>query len=178
MTAGPISTAASTTLIVMGVSGSGKTTVATQAAERLGWKYSEGDDFHPAANVEKMRSGHPLDDEDRWPWLRDIASWIGDREKLSESVVITCSALKRVYRDLLADGHPSVVFCELVVPAEVLEERMAQRQGHYMPASLLRSQLETLQDLQPGERGFRVRVEGGEDRVLSEVLRELVPHLA
>jgi gluconokinase len=172
-----MSTSSTTTVVVMGVSGSGKTTVATQAAEQLGWKYSEGDDFHPPANVEKMRAGHPLDDDDRWPWLRDIASWIGDREKLGESVVVTCSALKRAYRDLLADGHPSVVFCELVVPPEVLAERMAHRENHYMPASLLRSQLDTLQDLAPDERGFRVRVEGGEDRVLAEVLRELRPFL-
>ncbi|NIZ92251.1 gluconokinase [Kineosporiaceae bacterium B12] len=157
----------------MGVSGSGKTTVATGAAEALGWKYSEGDDFHPPANVEKMRSGHPLDDDDRWPWLRDIASWIGDREKLGESVVVTCSALKRSYRDLLSDGHPSVVFCELEVPAAVLADRMAHRENHYMPASLLRSQLDTLQPLQPDERGFVVPVEGGEDAVLAEVLRSL-----
>ncbi|WP_432521397.1 gluconokinase [Kineococcus sp. SYSU DK006] len=169
---------ASTTVVVMGVSGSGKTTVATQAAERLGWKYSEGDDFHPPANVEKMRAGHPLDDEDRWPWLSDIATWIGDREKLREDVVITCSALKRAYREVLRDGHPSVVFCQLVVPAEVLEERMAHRRGHYMPASLLHSQLETLQDLQPDERGFQVRVEGGEEKVLADVLRHLEPYLA
>ena len=169
---------ASTTVVVMGVSGSGKTTVATQAAERLGWKYSEGDDFHPPANVEKMRAGHSLDDEDRWPWLSDIAVWIGDREKLGEDVVLTCSALKRAYRDLLSDGHPSVVFCQLVVPAEVLEERMRERRDHYMPASLLRSQLETLQDLQPDERGFQVRVEGGQDKVLADVLRHLQPYLA
>ncbi|NAZ80755.1 AAA family ATPase [Kineococcus sp. R8] len=165
-----------TTVVVMGVSGSGKTTVATGVAEALGWKYSEGDDFHPPANVEKMRSGHPLVDEDRWPWLRDIATWIGDREALGESVVITCSALKRSYRDLLADGHPSVVFCMLEVPAAVLAERMAHREGHYMPASLLRSQLETLEPLQPDERGFVVPVEGGEDAVLAAVLRHLRPH--
>ena len=169
---------ASTTIVVIGGSGSGKTTVATQAAERLGWKYSEGDAFHPPANVEKMRAGHSLDDEDRWPWLSDIAVWIGDREKLGEDVVLTCSALKRAYRDLLSDGHPSVVFCQLVVPAEVLEERMRERRDHYMPASLLRSQLETLQDLQPDERGFQVRVEGGEEKVLADVLRHLEHYLA
>ncbi|NAZ76860.1 AAA family ATPase [Kineococcus sp. T13] len=167
-----------TTVVVTGVSGSGKTTVATQVAERLGWKCSEGDDFHPQANVEKMRAGHPLADEDRWPWLSDIAAWIGDREALGEDVVITCSALKRAYRDLLSDGHPSVVFCQLVVPTEALEERMAHRRGHYMPASLLHSQLETLQDLQPDERGFQVRVEGGQEKVLADVLRHLEPHLA
>jgi gluconokinase len=168
-----VSNPPTTTVVVMGVSGSGKTTVATGAAAALGWKYSEGDDFHPAANVEKMRSGHPLDDEDRWPWLRDIASWIGDRERLGESVVVTCSALKRSYRDLLADGHPSVVFCELEVPAAVLADRMAHREGHYMPASLLRSQLDTLQPLQPDERGLLAPLDGGEEAVLAQVLQHL-----
>ncbi|WP_432563191.1 gluconokinase [Kineococcus sp. SYSU DK003] len=157
----------------MGVSGSGKTTVAQGIATARGWAHAEGDEFHPAANVEKMRSGTPLTDEDRWPWLRSIADWIGAREEAGESVVVTCSALKRAYRDLLAEDNPSVVFCELHVPAEVLEERLTQRTGHYMPASLLRSQLDTLEDLAPDERGFRVRVQGGPGEVLEEVLRHL-----
>ncbi len=162
-----------TTVVVMGVSGSGKTTVAQGIATARGWAHAEGDEFHPAANVEKMRSGTPLTDEDRWPWLRSIADWIGAREEAGESVVVTCSALKRAYRDLLAEDNPSVVFCELHVPAEVLEERLTQRTGHYMPASLLRSQLDTLEDLAPDERGFRVRVQGGPGEVLEEVLRHL-----
>ncbi|WP_432510472.1 gluconokinase [Kineococcus sp. SYSU DK001] len=157
----------------MGVSGSGKTTLATDLARARGWTFAEGDEFHSAANVEKMRSGHPLTDEDRWPWLRSIADWIGERAAAGESVVVTCSALKRVYRDLLAGADPSVVFCELQVPDEVLADRMAHREGHYMPASLLRSQLDTLEDLAPDERGFRVRVHGGPADVLDEVLRHL-----
>ncbi|WP_432541801.1 gluconokinase [Kineococcus sp. SYSU DK002] len=157
----------------MGVSGSGKTTLATDLARARGWTFAEGDEFHSQANVEKMRSGHPLTDEDRWPWLRSIADWIGERAAAGESVVVTCSALKRVYRDLLAGPNPSVVFCELQVPDEVLEDRLAHREGHYMPASLLRSQLDTLEDLGPDERGFRVRVQGGPADVLEEVLRHL-----
>jgi gluconokinase len=163
----------STTVIVMGVSGSGKTTVAEGIAQARDWTFAEGDDFHPEANVEKMRAGHPLTDEDRWPWLRTIADWIAAKEAAGESAVVTCSALKRVYRDLLAKDNPSVVFCELQVPDEVLERRMAERKGHYMPASLLRSQLDTLEDLDPDERGFRVRVQGGPADVLSEVLQHL-----
>lgn len=165
--------ARTTTLIVGGVSGSGKTTVAQSVAAARGWVFAEGDDFHPEANVEKMRSGHPLDDEDRWPWLRVIAAWIGEREAAGESAVVTCSALKRSYRDLLSVPNPSVVFCELKVPDEVLAQRLAERKGHYMPASLLRSQLDTLEDLAPDERGFQVRVQGGPDHVLNEVLRHL-----
>ena len=95
-----------TTIVVMGVSGSGKSTVADRLVDRLGWEFAEGDDFHPPENVAKMRAGHPLDDEDRWPWLRRLAAWIGEHEQAGRSVVVTCSALKRSYRDLLCDGHP------------------------------------------------------------------------
>ncbi|MFB9377471.1 gluconokinase [Kineococcus gynurae] len=157
----------------MGVSGSGKTTVAEGIAAERGWPFAEGDDFHPEANVEKMRSGHPLTDEDRWPWLRTIAGWISERQEAGESVVVTCSALRRVYRDLLREQNPSVVFCELKVPDAVLADRLAHRQGHYMPASLLRSQLDTLEDLGEDEPGFTVLVDGGPDEVLRKVLAHL-----
>lgn len=145
-----------TTLIVMGVSGSGKTTVADELVARLGWGFAEGDSFHPAANVAKMHAGHPLDDEDRRPWLRALASSIGDQEQAGRSTVVTCSALKRSYRDLLREGHPSVRFVHLAVPAPVLTGRLARRQGHYMPASLLESQLATLEPLEPDEPGVTV----------------------
>jgi gluconokinase len=98
-----------------------------------------------------------LSDEDRWPWLQALATWIGDREAHGENGVLTCSALKRAYRDLLCDGHPSVRFVHLVVDVQVLERRMQKRRGHYMPPSLLASQLETLEDLQPDEPGFALR---------------------
>src|SRR4051794_3606863 len=98
---------ATTAIVVMGVSGSGKSTVAAGLVERLGCVYAEGDDFHPPANVAKMRAGTPLDDDDRWPWLRTLAAWIGEHEQAGESAGVTCSALKRSYRGLFRGGHPS-----------------------------------------------------------------------
>src|SRR3954466_6374764 len=108
----------------MGVSGSGKTTVATGVAQRLGWVFAEGDDFHPAANVEKMRAGQPLTDADRLPWLRALADWIGAREAAGDNAVLTCSALKRAYREVLADRHPSVRFVHITASAETIRRRL------------------------------------------------------
>jgi gluconokinase len=162
-----------TSIVVMGVSGSGKSTVAAGLVERLGWEFAEGDDFHPPANVEKMRAGQPLDDDDRWPWLRSLAAWIGDHERAGTSVVVTCSALKRVYRDLLRDGHPSVWFAHVTVDQELLRERMRKRPGHYMPASLLQSQLATLEPLGPDEPGASVSGAGSPGIVIEELLSAL-----
>ena len=162
-----------TTLVVMGVSGSGKTTVAQGLVRRLGWVYAEGDDFHPAANVEKMRSGQPLDDADRWPWLRSLADWIGAHEAAGQSAVVTCSALKRAYRDALRDGHPSVWFVHVTVPDDLLRERVAHRRGHYMPASLLASQLDALQPLRSDEPGRAVSGAGEPDEIVDRVLASL-----
>ena len=153
----------------MGVSGSGKSTVMARMVAQLGWGSAEADDFHPAPNVAKMAAGHPLTDEDRWPWLRALATWIGEREAAGENVVATCSALKRVYRDLLRDGHPSVRFVHLVVDPEVVERRMTERRGHYMPPSLLGSQLETLEALQPDEPGLVVSGELPPDQIVNEI---------
>jgi gluconokinase len=162
-----------TTLVVMGVSGSGKTTVARGVAERLGWVFAEGDAFHPAANVDKMAAGQPLTDDDRWPWLRVLADWIGVREEADENAVLTCSALKRSYRDLLRDGHPSVRFVHVTVSRETLAHRLAQRQGHYMPASLLDSQLATLEPLEDDEPGLLL---AGDDEP-ADVVRALLKGL-
>src|SRR3954469_13002689 len=162
-----------TTLVVMGVSGSGKTTVAIGVAHRLGWVFAEGDDFHPAANVEKMRAGHPLTDADRVPWLRSLAEWIGAREAAGENAVMTCSALKRAYRDVLADGHPSVRFVHVTASAETIRLRLQRRRGHYMPASLLDSQLATLEPLQPDEPGMTLPGDGEPDDVIGAVLARL-----
>jgi gluconokinase len=162
-----------TTIIVMGVSGSGKSTVAATLVDRLGWEFAEGDDFHPPANVEKMRAGHPLDDDDRWPWLRTLAAWIGDHERAGRSVVVTCSALKRSYRDLLADGHPSVWFAHVTADPDLIRERMEHRTGHYMPASLLDSQLATLEPLADDEPGARVSGAGSPASVVTELLAAL-----
>ena len=159
-----------TTIVVMGVSGSGKTTVAKALVETLGWEYAEGDDFHPPANVEKMHSGHALTDEDRWPWLRAIADWIGEHERAGRSTVVTCSALRRVYRDLLRDGHPSVFFAHVQVSRGVLEDRLGHRRGHYMPASLLSSQLATLEPLEPDEPGCTLPGDATVEEVRDEVL--------
>lgn len=162
-----------TTIVVMGVSGSGKSTVASGLVERLGWEFAEGDEFHPKANVEKMAAGHPLDDEDRWPWLRKLAGWIGEHEQAGRSVVVTCSALKRSYRDLLREGNPSVWFAHVTVDPDLLRERLQRRAGHYMPASLLDSQLATLEPLQPDESGAAVSGAGAPDQVLDELLAVL-----
>lgn len=162
-----------TTLVIMGVSGSGKTTIARELVERLGWTFAEGDDFHPPANVEKMRSGQPLDDEARRSWLGSIAAWIGEREAAGENAIVTCSALKRGFRDLLRDGHPSVLFVHVDVSRDILRKRLGSRKGHYMPASLLDSQLATLEPLQADEPGFTVPGDEPPDEVADRVVREL-----
>ena len=162
-----------TTIVVMGVSGSGKSTVAATLVDRLGWEFAEGDDFHPAANVEKMRAGHALDDEDRWPWLRSLAAWIGEHEKAGRNVVVTCSALKRSYRDLLRDGHPSVWFAHVTADPDLIGERLAHRTGHYMPASLLESQLATLEPLADDEPGARISGAAAPASVVDELLAVL-----
>jgi gluconokinase len=164
---------ATTTVVVMGVSGSGKSTVAAHLVERLGCEFAEGDEFHPEANVAKMRAGIPLDDDDRWPWLRTLADWIGDHERDGRSVVVTCSALKRSYRDLLRDGHPSVWFAHVTVDRAVLEDRLQKRTGHYMPASLLESQLATLEPLQDDEPGAAISGAAAPERVVDELLTVL-----
>jgi gluconokinase len=141
-------------VVVMGVSGCGKTTVALGIAQATGLLFAEADDFHTRANVEKMRAGVPLDDEDRWPWLHDLAAWMGERASEGRSTVIACSALRRAYRDVLSEGPPSVDFVHLDGSIEVIRERLSTREGHYMPASLLDSQVATLERLEPDERGI------------------------
>ena len=164
---------APTSIVVMGVSGSGKSTVAAGLVDRLGWEFAEGDDFHPPANVEKMRAGHPLDDDDRWPWLRSLATWIGEHERAGTSVVVTCSALKRSYRELLRDGHPSVWFAHVTADADLLRERVEGRTGHYMPSSLLESQLATLEPLQDDEPGAAISGAGAPEDVVTQLLTAL-----
>ena len=162
-----------TSIVVMGVSGSGKSTVAAGLVERLGWEFAEGDDFHPPGNVAKMSAGQPLDDDDRWPWLRRLADWIGEHERGGRSVVVTCSALKKVYRDLLRDGHPSVWFAHVTVDPDLLRDRVAGRAGHYMPVSLLESQLAALEPLQDDEPGASVSGAGAPETVVDELLAAL-----
>jgi gluconokinase len=132
-------------LVVMGVAGSGKTTLGRAIAARLGWPFLEGDDLHPPANRAKMAAGIALDDADRAPWLQAVSDWIGDRLAAGGSGVVACSALKRAYRETLAKDRPDVWFVLQDGPREVLEARLKLRQGHFMPPSLLDSQLKTLE---------------------------------
>jgi gluconokinase len=143
-------------LIVAGVSGSGKTTVGTLLAERLGWPFFDADDFHPAANVAKMRAGIPLTDDDRWPWLRAIAARMDERIAAGTSAVVTCSALKRSYRDVLLDGRPQARMIFLAPDHEVLARRLAARHGHFFPAQLLDTQFAALEPPQPDEHVLTV----------------------
>jgi gluconokinase len=160
-------------VVVMGVSGSGKTTLGKAIAEHLDWQFQEGDELHPRANVEKMSRGEPLTDEDRWPWLDAVGRWRDARADAGESAVLTCSALRRAYRDRLRSGRPGVRFCHVLVSAETVRERLQRRHGHYMPASLLPSQLATLQPLEEDEPGVTVSAEGDPADVLAEALRGL-----
>ena len=145
-----------TTIVLMGVAGVGKSSVMAALADRLRWPTAEGDALHPASNVEKMAAGIPLTDADRAPWLERVAAWIGEREAERSSSIVTCSALRRSYRDELRRGHPSVWFVHLVAPEDVIATRMEQRGGHFMPPTMLASQLDTLEPLQPDEPGWAV----------------------
>ncbi len=150
-------------LIVAGVSGSGKTTVGALLAGRLGWRFADADEFHPAANIAKMRAGIPLTDADRWPWLNAIAAWMDERIALRESAVVTCSALNRSYRDVLLGGRPEARLVFLCVDRSLLERRLAVRHGHFFPQRLLDSQLAALEPVQPDENAVTVTVRQGDD---------------
>lgn len=153
----------------MGVSGSGKSTVAEALAHSLGWPLAEGDDFHSPANIAKMHAGTPLDDADRMPWLRTIAAWIDARRQAGEAAIVTCSALKRAYRDLLADGRPELLFVYLKGSAEVMSRHLAGREGHFMPASLLASQFEALEEPTAGEPVLTVDAARPVGEIVSEI---------
>jgi gluconokinase len=156
----------------MGVSGSGKTTIARALGERLGVEMIEGDDLHPQANVEKMRAGIPLTDEDRRPWLAALAALLGDRHGDRNSTVLACSALKRSYRDILrSEIPPDESFAiELAADPDTLRRRMATRIGHFMPTTLLDSQLATLESLGPDERGVIVDASRSPGEVVGAVV--------
>ena len=138
-------------LIVAGVSGSGKTTVGALLAGRLGWQFADADAFHPAANVAKMRAGIPLTDADRWPWLHAIGAWMDERIARGESAVVTCSALRRAYRDALLGGRPQARMVFLGVDQEEAARRLAVRHGHFFGPGLAGSQFDALEPPQPGE---------------------------
>lgn len=142
--------------VLMGVEGSGKSTVGRLLAERLGWDFCEGDTLHPEANVAKMTAGQPLTDDDRWPWLARVREWIDEHLTAGRFGVITCSALKRAYRDVLRD--PRVVFVHLTGTREQLAGRLAARHDHFMPMSLLDSQLAALEPPDPDEQALTVDI--------------------
>ena len=156
-------------LIVAGVSGSGKTTVGAMLAGRLNWPFADADSFHPAANVAKMRSGVPLTDEDRWPWLRAIAAWMDERIAAGESAVVACSALKRAYRSLLLDGRPSAWVVFLTVDRDQLEQRLTTR-NHFFPSRLLDSQLDAVEVPGPDEHAVVIPEAGGPAATVKEII--------
>jgi carbohydrate kinase (thermoresistant glucokinase family) len=151
---------AKTVLVLMGVSGSGKTTVALELRRLLGWPFKEGDDLHPAANVEKMRSGHPLNDQDRQPWLEAVAGWIDKRLAAGEPGIITCSNLKRAYRRITVGDRKGVTLVYLQGDEPLIATRISQRKHRYMPASLLHSQFETLEEPADDEHAVVVPLHG------------------
>ncbi|SCL48386.1 gluconokinase [Micromonospora chersina] len=145
-------------VVVMGVSGAGKTTVARGISELTGLRFAEADEFHTEAHVAQMRAGIPLTDADRWPWLRALAGWMAERHAEGVSTVLTCSALKRAYRDMLRQGPADVEFLHLDGAAQLIRDRLDRRVGHYMPASLFDSQRAILEHLGPDESGVVLEV--------------------
>jgi gluconokinase len=162
-----------TILVIMGVSGSGKTTIASLLAKRLGWIFRDGDEFHPKANVEKMKNGAPLTDEDRWPWLRAIAAFIDARLERGTQAIVTCSALKRSYREIIIDGRKGVRLVYLKGERALLEERLAKRHGHFMPSSLLQSQFDDLEEPGPDEDPLTVSVDETPEGIVAHILDRL-----
>jgi gluconokinase len=140
-----------THLVVMGVAGSGKSTIAAALSQQLGWACAEADEFHPQSNIDKMSQGIPLQDGDRWPWLQEIRNWMTAQAQAGQSTVLTCSALKQSYRALLSEAEGRVLFLHLHGEADLIGQRMQGREGHFMPPTLLPSQLATLEPLSPEE---------------------------
>lgn len=160
-------------LVIMGVSGSGKSTVAERLALQLGWPFQEGDALHPAANVAKMRSGVPLNDDDRKPWLALIAQWIDARLAAGEPGIVTCSALKRVYRNVIIGDRPGVQLVYLHGDRATLTEHLQGRHHEYMPPTLLDSQLATLEEPHADEHVIEVDIAGTVDHTVAEIIRRL-----
>lgn len=160
-------------ILVTGVSGSGKSTIAEMLAGQLGWEYADADDFHPAANVAKMRTGVPLTDEDRRPWLDRIAAWIDERIAVGTSAVLTCSALKRAYRDRLR--RPATMLVYLNGDRELIASRLAARRGHFFPTALLDSQFRELEPPSPDEDAVEVPNDGPPSQTVQEIIDKLGP---
>jgi gluconokinase len=160
-------------LVVMGVSGSGKSTIGEKLAQRLGWRFEDGDKFHPLSNVAKMSAGQPLTDEDRWPWLQAIANEIDRVCEAGEHTVIACSALKRPYRDILVHGRKDVRIIYLKGTQDLIASRLAQRKDHFMPPGLLASQFKTLELPDASENPVTVSVNAPVETIVDDIVREL-----
>jgi gluconokinase len=167
-------------VVVMGVAGTGKSAVGARVAERLGLPFVEGDDHHSRENVAKMSAGTPLTDEDRRPWLAALARLLEESRTAGRSTVLTCSALRRPYRDVLRGtaGGDGVFFVHLDAPVQVLERRMRQRSRHFMPTSLLQSQIDTLEPLEPDEQGARIDVSPSLEEVAARAIEAVEAVLA
>jgi len=157
----------------MGVAGSGKTTVADILVSRLGWSFQEGDALHPQSNIEKMRAGHSLSDADRATWLKRVAGWVDERLENGQNGIITCSALKRSYRDVINRRGSGVLFVFLSGLKSTITQRLASRQGHFMPANLLDSQFADLEEPGPDEPAIRVDITGSADAIAQRIVAEL-----
>jgi gluconokinase len=173
-------TASNTTsaVVVMGVSGSGKSTIASMLAQRLHWVYEDGDWFHPQSNVEKMHHGEPLNDQDRWPWLHAIAEWIDATRRAGGHGVVACSALKRAYRDILIGDRRDVRLVFLKGDRDLIARRIAARADHFMPSTLLESQFAALQEPQPDERAIVVSIVPHPREIVEAIVSQLDVHSA
>jgi gluconokinase len=160
-------------IVVMGVSGSGKSTIASMLAQRLHWVYEDADWFHPKSNIEKMHHGEPLNDEDRWPWLRAIAEWIDATRSAGGHGVVACSALKRAYRDILIGDRRDVRLVFLKGDRDLIARRIAARADHFMPSTLLESQFATLQEPQADERPIVVTIVPHPREIVEAIVSEL-----
>lgn len=159
-------------VLVLGVAGSGKTTVGAMLAGKLGWQYADADDFHPVANVEKMAAGHPLTDADRWPWLHAIAAWIDVQIAAGQPAVVSCSALKRAYRDVMR--RPEVQMVYLHGSPGLIAARLTSRQGHFFKKEMLDTQFATLQEPEPHEGIITVSIDGTPLQVVDAILAQLI----
>lgn len=160
-------------LVVMGVSGSGKSTIAAMLAHRLHWAYEDGDWLHPKSNIEKMHHGEPLNDADRWPWLHAIADWIDATRKAGNHGVVACSALKRAYRDILIGDRPDVRLVFLKGDRNLIARRIAARADHFMPPELLDSQFKALEEPAPDERPITVSVAPHPREIVETIVKKL-----
>lgn len=165
-------------LIVMGVAGSGKSTIAEALAARLGWTYEDADRFHPASNVAKMSAGHPLTDDDRWPWLQAIAAEIGRMCASGGHLVVACSALKHAYRDVLLAGRDDVRIVYLDGSRALIAQRLSARKGHFMPPGLLDSQFATLEPPGPDENPIHVSIDASVEAIVDAIVGQLQPRVA